>query len=469
DARGRDSNAVVVMLNCENCPRLTTCGLLETNYQTLHMTPGDSVTLKGERFSSSGNSVVIVQRVGQHNFQQWTLTGQELAVESATELRFKLPVSLVPERETMLYVINAQGLESTESNIPISAACQNGDCPARLNSCGALASETGGAYTAGSPASIIGRFSPAGNKVVVEQVDRQNRTYRHELAAGSRSWVESDRRIWFALPTTLFAGRAMFYVIDAQGRESRAQEFIISPGALTVVSSANYRGDAIAVESIASIFGASMATTTQIATSAPLPTELAGTRVVVQDSAGVQHQSPLFFISPNQINFQIPPGAAAGTATITVFNGFGSSATSAVQLVKVKPGLFATDASGKGLAAAVALRIKADGTQIYEAVADFDPIRNAFVPRPIDLGPAGEQVFLALFGTGFRHRSSLTATNTQIGGTSTEVLYAGPQDSFAGLDQINARLPRTLAGRGEVDIVVNVDGLAANVLKVSIK
>ncbi|HMV48878.1 MAG TPA: hypothetical protein PKD31_14065, partial [Blastocatellia bacterium] len=135
----------------------------------------------------------------------------------------------------------------------------------------------------------------------------------------------------------------------------------------------------------------------------------------------------------------------------------------------VKPGLFATDASGKGLAAAVALRIKADGTQIYEAVADFDPIRNAFVPRPIDLGPAGEQVFLALFGTGFRHRSSLTATNTQIGGTSTEVLYAGPQDSFAGLDQINARLPRTLAGRGEVDIVVNVDGLAANVLKVSIK
>ncbi len=469
DAHGRDSNSVVVILNCENCPHLTTCGLLETNYQTLHMTPGDSVTLKGERFSSGGNSVVIVQRVGQHNFQKWTLTGHELALESATELRFKLPASLVPERETMLYVVNAQGLESTESNIPISSPCQNGDCPARLNSCGALTSESGGIYTSSSPASIIGRFSPAGNKVVVEQVDRQNRIYRHELAAGSRSWVESDRRILFALPSTLFAGRAMFYVIDAQGRESRAQEFTISPGALTVVSSANYRGDAVAVESIASIFGAALATTTQIATSTPLPTELAGTRVVVRDSAGVEHSSPLFFVSPNQINFQIPSGAATGAATITVFSGFGASATSAVQLVKVKPGLFATDASGKGLAAAVLLRINADGTQIYEAVADFDPIRNAFVPRPIDLGPPGEQVFLALFGTGLRHRVSLAAVNTQIGGTSAEVLYAGPQVAFAGLDQINARLPRTLAGRGEVDVAVSVDGLAANVLKVSIK
>jgi hypothetical protein len=37
------------------------------------------------------------------------------------------------------------------------------------------------------------------------------------------------------------------------------------------------------------------------------------------------------------------------------------------------------------------------------------------------------------------------------------------------LDQVNVRLPRTLAGRGEVDFELVVDGQAANVLKLRIK
>lgn len=52
---------------------------------------------------------------------------------------------------------------------------------------------------------------------------------------------------------------------------------------------------------------------------------------------------------------------------------------------------------------------------------------------------------------------------------SAEVLYAGPQGDFAGLNQINVRVPRSLAGRGEVDIALTVDGQAANVVKVNIQ
>jgi uncharacterized protein (TIGR03437 family) len=40
---------------------------------------------------------------------------------------------------------------------------------------------------------------------------------------------------------------------------------------------------------------------------------------------------------------------------------------------------------------------------------------------------------------------------------------------FSTLDQINARLPRALAGRGEVELVVSVDGKPANTLRVVIK
>ncbi|MGH9839355.1 MAG: hypothetical protein ACREEM_11290 [Blastocatellia bacterium] len=93
-------------------------------------------------------------------------------------------------------------------------------------------------------------------------------------------------------------------------------------------------------------------------------------------------------------------------------------------------------------------------------MARFDPAQNKFVAAPIDLGPdlgnASDQVFLIVFGTGFRNRSGLSAVTAQIGGPSgvdAQVTFAGPQGAFAGLDQANARLPRSLIGRGEVDVV----------------
>jgi uncharacterized protein (TIGR03437 family) len=57
----------------------------------------------------------------------------------------------------------------------------------------------------------------------------------------------------------------------------------------------------------------------------------------------------------------------------------------------------------------------------------------------------------------------------KIGGMDAEVQYAGRQPEFAGLDQVNVLLPRELAGRGEVDVVLKVDGHAANLVRVNIK
>ena len=86
-----------------------------------------------------------------------------------------------------------------------------------------------------------------------------------------------------------------------------------------------------------------------------------------------------------------------------------------------------------------------------------------------EITPATDQVFLIPFGTGFRNRSALTAVTCKIGGTNAEVLYAGPQGDFVGLDQSNVRIPRSLKGRGEVDVVMTVDGKTANTVRVSVK
>ncbi|MGH9834936.1 MAG: cohesin domain-containing protein, partial [Blastocatellia bacterium] len=221
-----------------------------------------------------------------------------------------------------------------------------------------------------------------------------------------------------------------------------------TPGAVTAtravasVSAASFLGNELAAEQIVAAFGVGLATTTQVAASLPLPTEIAGTTVRMRDSQGESRLSPLFFVAPTQVNYQIPPGTAAGAATVTIASGDGAVSIGNVTIAAVAPGLFSANANGQGVAAATALRVKADGAQIFEPVAMFDTTLNRFTPIPIDLGPEGEQVFLILFGTGFRAVSGLPAVTAKIGGADAEVLFAGAQGGFVGLDQSNVRIPR---------------------------
>ncbi len=235
------------------------------------------------------------------------------------------------------------------------------------------------------------------------------------------------------------------------------------------VSAASFAQGEVAAESIVAAFGSRLATATQAAATLPLPTELANTRVSVQDSAGTTRDAPLFFVSPAQVNYLMPAGTANGTATITITNGDGRISLGAAQIASVGPGLFAANADGRGVAAANVLRVKADNSNIYEsAAAVFDAAQNRFVARAIDLGPESDRVFLILFGSGLRFRSSLSSVTAKIGGVDAAVSFAGAQGDFAGLDQVNVLLPRGLAGRGEAEVVLTVDGRVANTVTVKI-
>jgi uncharacterized protein (TIGR03437 family) len=256
---------------------------------------------------------------------------------------------------------------------------------------------------------------------------------------------------------------------DREGNESvLSGEIGKVIGRVVNVSAASFQEAGLASEAITSAFGSNLAASTQAATSSPLPTSLAGTRVFVRDSANVERLAPLFFIAPAQINYQIPRGTSIGPATVTVALNDQAVATATVQVAAAFPGLFAANANGQGVAAAVALRVRADGSQSYEPVSIFDQAQNKFVSRPISLGADNEQVYLVLFGTGIRNRSALSNVTVKIGGVDTPVEYAGSQGGFVGLDQVNLKLPRSLAGRGEVDIVLTVDGKPSNVVKVNL-
>ncbi len=239
--------------------------------------------------------------------------------------------------------------------------------------------------------------------------------------------------------------------------------------AATSASAASYSRAGLAPEAIAAAFGTSLGTSAQVATTQPLPTSLAGTRLLINDSAGVLRAAPLFFVSPFQVNYQIPPGVATGAAVVALASGDGSVSIGAEQIAAVAPGLFAANADGQGVAAAVAVRVKADGSQIFQPVAQFDPAQNRIVSVPIDLGPPTDTVVLVLFGTGVRNRSAQSAVSVRLGGEVASVQYASAAPGFVGLDQVNAIAPRNLVGRGEVSIELIADGKRANEVKVTIR
>ncbi len=299
-------------------------------------------------------------------------------------------------------------------------------------------------------------------------------------ASDGCEWTAASEADWITISSSASgsgAGIVTFTVAENPSELTRTgtltvagQKITIAQSApLVTVSAASFAGDTAAPESIVAAFGNQLAKTTEAATEQTLPTTLGETKVSVRDGAGRERFAPLFFVSPNQINFQIPPGAAPGRALVMIINDDETVAAGAVQIEMTAPSLFSADLSGQGLVMGVALRVRADGSQSYEPIARYDEEQKRFVATPIDPGAESDRVYLILFATGVRHRESLGRVSVKIGGEAAEAHYAGPGGELTGMDQLNVLLPRSLAERGEVEVALAVDGVAANLLKIAVR
>ena len=235
------------------------------------------------------------------------------------------------------------------------------------------------------------------------------------------------------------------------------------PGIVTSASSAD--GNlTLAPEAIASAYGANLAIVTQPAV-LPLSTNLGGTSISVKDVNGVSRLAELFFVSSLQVNFQVPPGVATGTANVTVSVNGDPVAFGTAKIAPIAPGLYTANQSGKGVPAAIVVTVHADKTSDF--VYTFQCAAGNCTAIPIDLGLASDVVVLELFGTGIRgHSGTVTC---KIGSTTLPSDYAGPQFQYVGLDQVNVTLPKSLRGAGQVNVILTVDGQAANTVTLTFK
>lgn len=290
-------------------------------------------------------------------------------------------------------------------------------------------------------------------------------------AAGAGADAVSPTGVVLARPTAAFVDTAgNLFISDTFNNRVRRTITASALRTVAAVSAARYGSSSdLAADSIAAAFGNNLASAIQSANSLPLPAALGGTVVRVRDSLGVERLAQLFFVSPGQINFVVPSGTANGIAAITVTNDKGEIASGSVNIASVAPAFFSANANGEGVAAAALLRIKPDNSTQYEPVARFDSAAGKFVSTPIDLGPAGDRVFLIAFATGVRGRSALSNVQALIGGVNALVSYSGPSPGLIGLDQANIQLDRSLAGKGEVNVILIVDGRTSNAVTINIK
>ena len=277
---------------------------------------------------------------------------------------------------------------------------------------------------------------------------------------GPRPWVQRARFAIDEGPVGLHLENARSGLVwRLIGSNSNVKRAIDRLHPVATVSAASLKaGGAIAPESIASTFGQNLASGTLPAPTGQPPEDLGGTRLRIRDAKGAIRQANLFFVSSGQINWVTPTGLAAGDSTVTITNPNADSATGTVRIEPVSPGLFAAGGSGTGIAAASILRVKADGSQSAEPVTG------------IDFGADGDQLYLILYGTGIRGVSSPSSVGLAVGAERIPVLYAGRQGGFQGLDQVNAGpLPRSLAGKGLVDVRLTLDGNVANTVSLQFR
>ncbi len=186
--------------------------------------------------------------------------------------------------------------------------------------------------------------------------------------------------------------------------------------------------------------------------------------VIVTDSQGMARSAMVTNRSPQQVNFIVPSGTAPGIATVT------SGLVSGGALIdNVAPALFSADGSGAGVALGYAATYSADGSAVTpQNIANCASTGNC-ASVPLDLGGPTDALVLSLYASGISGFSGMQNVAASIGGVIATVQSIAPESDNPRLDQVNLVVPSSLAGAGEVPVVLTVDGQTANVVTINVK
>jgi uncharacterized protein (TIGR03437 family) len=242
-------------------------------------------------------------------------------------------------------------------------------------------------------------------------------------------------------------------------------------------------GDVLAAGGIVAAFGEQFTyQDPAVAGGLPLPQELAGVRVLVND-----RPAPVYYASYGQVNFQVPYDVTSAFAagTVRIDRGSTRGNTIAVNFVPAAPKF-------------MRLQLRAAGLNIPE-VRDFFGIAvhlDGTLSLPREFGipnsrPSKPGDVITMYGLGFGQTAPPLTAGTAaaasplpvipttlmkayfgalalLTGASTDAFYVGATPGFAGLYQVNMIVPQD-SPKGDVPIRVHMDKLVTEYALIAVE
>ncbi len=254
-----------------------------------------------------------------------------------------------------------------------------------------------------------------------------------------------------ATPAGLAASTAGFEVVEAEAPPDLNRE--------GVVNAATFLGGPVAPGSLLSLFGRRLAPTAAGAFVDPVTGRLgdllAGVAVRLNGKP-----APLLFVSPGQINLQAPVDLRIGQAIVSIDRDGMVSPPVNLDVVASAPGLF-------GAPGGAALAVLADGSLNSPAT----PVRRGDFLTLYGVGAGA--VSPALRSGELAPASPLSlvdgSVEVLVGGQSAAVTFAGMTPGFAGLLQINIRVPEDAPAGDAVPLLVRIAGAAAPLRSIAVQ
>ncbi|HEX5227047.1 MAG TPA: protease pro-enzyme activation domain-containing protein [Bryobacteraceae bacterium] len=191
---------------------------------------------------------------------------------------------------------------------------------------------------------------------------------------------------------------------------------------------------------VLSLFGSGLSPLTQSASTTPLPLSISGVEVLVNGVA-----APLYYVSPSQLNVQVPYETTVGGTALVSINNNGRVTTQNVPMAAAAPGIFTNSAgqlvptASASLGKEIALYITGAGA-VQPAVADG--VAPASSTPIADLPVPGQRI------------------NVTVGGMGANIDFMGIPWGLVGVTQINVTVPAGLAA-GAQPVIVNVGGVSS--------
>jgi uncharacterized protein (TIGR03437 family) len=226
-----------------------------------------------------------------------------------------------------------------------------------------------------------------------------------------------------------------------------------------IVNAASFQSP-ITRGALASIFGSNLAGGIAGATEVPLKTTLGGVQVIVAGKL-----APLVYVSPTQINFQVPFEApVTGTVAVVVTRDGTLSTPQNAVMAEYAPGVF---------------------TYARTATA-LDPVIvhvDSSLVSPTNPATANEILIVYATGAGsFDHppatgaaavssplANSLVTPTVKVGGAAAQVQFAGLTPGFVGLLQINIQLPATLLAGTSLPLTIAFGSSTAPTVNLAVR